>query len=265
MTDADEKGRKRKRNELRSDLKGGCCCVCENELPTEGARVVNTSRVLGLSKGSVPNRFSVCQQRCAKFLDSKDKLARHPQRVLLRRMSKALLGTDVLLGDRVRTIRDMSANRNIEAGEGTVHNIVKSCSSSSSSSSIILDSERGHSDILVKMTVGGGIVHVCPSGLSRIADDDADDDARRSRPAKAVPNNVLTERCQNQLARIEELKASVDAQKQRAVGADADRRTAAHLRNELSNAADAAREQEERCEAQARTAQRLWPRACAGS
>lgn len=261
MTEAEGKRRKRMRSELRSDLRDGYCCVCENELPTEGARVVKSARVLGLGKVSLPNCFSVCKERCAKFLGSTDKLKRPPQRLLLRRMSVALFGTCVLVDDRVRIIRDMSANRKVQAGEGTVHNIVESSSSSSIS---VLDSERGslllqspgrlRAEILVKMAVGGGVVRVWPSGLSRISDDDADDDARRPHPVKAVPNNVLAERCQNQLARIEELKASRDAQKQRAVGADAARRTAAHLRNELSDAAHAAREQEERCEAQARTA-----------
>jgi hypothetical protein len=183
MPKAEEKVTKKKRNELRCDLRDGFCCVCEKELPTEGATVVKSSRVLGLDKGSLPNCFSVCERRCANFLDSKDKLARPLQRVLLRRMSRALLETDVLVGDKVTTIQDMPPNRYIEAGEGTVHNI-KSSSSSSSSSSSVLDSERGYGEILVKMAVGGHIVHVGPSGLSRIADDDADDDAGRSRPVK---------------------------------------------------------------------------------
>jgi hypothetical protein len=266
MSEAEEKVTKKKPFELRCDLREGFCCVCVKKLPMEGAMVVKTSRVLGLDKGSMPDCFSVCGPRCAQFLDSKDKLARPSQRVLLRRMSSALLGTDVLVGDRVRTLRDFSANRKIEAGEGTVHNIVKSSSSSissscissssSSSSSSVLDSERGCGEILVKMAVGGPIVHVWPSGLSRVADDDADGDAGRSRPVKAAPQNVLAELCQNRLARIGELEASVGAQKQRAVGAVTHRRDAEKLRNELKDAADSAREKEERYEAESRRAQR---------
>jgi hypothetical protein len=243
MSRTEEIVTKKKAMELRHDLQDGHCCVCTNELPFMSATVVRSSRLLGLKKGMVGDRFRVCGQRCKRFLDSKDKLRRPPQQLIIRRISSAMLGTDVLVGDKVETIRDTSANRDVVAGEGIVLDVV-------------LDSERDCGEIHVNLPVLG-TVRVWASGLRRII---ADENAGRTRRDKlpTAPSTILAEHCPNQSARIEELEASADAQKQRAVGADVDRRAARKLRLALNEAAAMARQLKEGQEADARTVQRQF-------
>jgi hypothetical protein len=199
---------------VRGDLRRDACTVCEENVLTPSAIVLDATKLLDDKFGVLPHVFRVCCKPCRAFFDGAKK-NRKVQQMILERLCCDALGTSVRLGDWVEVFEDKSPGRFVESGDGVVLDVK-------------YDAARGGATIEVALVSGN--VRVGPKGLRPIKPrgDENDVPRPRRRPALSGERGLI------ELQRVQncQLEAALSTQKRRAVVAERDGVESKRLRGE---------------------------------